>query len=348
MTVESSRSCEVLVVGAGIAGLACARALREAGVDVCVAEKSRGVGGRCATRRVEGTPVDHGLAFYHGEDPEFLAALRAVEPDGPFAWPRRIHGSGPPCQPRSFRPHEQRRAFAAGVSSFPKHLARGVPVDLETRVARLERTDDRLVATTESGATYVARAVILALPAGQVPDLLKTLAPDDSPSLATMRALLSGISMVRCLTVLAGYPEDSHPPDWDVCYPEESDILQLVSQDSNKRKRARRPVFVFQARPRWSAEHWDDPPERWRVALLEAARPLCGEWVARPDWVDSHRWRYARLSGGDSLTAPVAVRLGNGALIGATGEAMSVEGGAQGAWLAGRRMASRLLGEFSE
>jgi predicted NAD/FAD-dependent oxidoreductase len=55
---------EVLVIGAGLAGLSCACALREQSVDVRVLEKSRGVGGRCATRRIEGQPVDHGLAFY--------------------------------------------------------------------------------------------------------------------------------------------------------------------------------------------------------------------------------------------------------------------------------------------
>ncbi|MFN9939342.1 MAG: FAD-dependent oxidoreductase, partial [bacterium] len=42
---------DVVVVGAGVAGLACAGALRESGASVVVLEKSRGVGGRCATRR---------------------------------------------------------------------------------------------------------------------------------------------------------------------------------------------------------------------------------------------------------------------------------------------------------
>lgn len=311
-----------------------------------VAEKSRGVGGRCATRRVEGAPVDHGLAFYHGDDPEFLAALRGVEPDGPFRWPRRVEGSGPPCQPRAFGFGQERLAFSAGVSSFPKHLARGIPVDLETRIARLERDGDRLVAKTESGSSYPTRAVILAVPVGQALELLRTLEPDDSKSLASATALLSSVSVVRCLTLMAGYAGDIQLPDWDLCYPEESEALQLVSRDSSKRRSTERPLFVFQARPRWSSVHWDESTASWTEALLTAAGPLFGEWVTRPEWVETQRWRYARLSGGDTLTAPLVLRLDNGSMLGITGEAMAVEGGVQGAWLAGRRMANRLQGEF--
>jgi len=69
---------DVAVIGAGISGLTLARALRAAGRSAVVLERSRGVGGRCATRRIDGQPVDHGVAFLHGRDPRFLAELDAV------------------------------------------------------------------------------------------------------------------------------------------------------------------------------------------------------------------------------------------------------------------------------
>ncbi|UCF32712.1 MAG: NAD(P)-binding protein, partial [Phycisphaerales bacterium] len=65
---------ETIVIGAGIAGLSCAQRLAQADVKSLVLDKGRGVGGRCATRRVEGQPVDHGVIFLHGSDPDFLAA----------------------------------------------------------------------------------------------------------------------------------------------------------------------------------------------------------------------------------------------------------------------------------
>ena len=62
----------IVVIGAGVAGLAAARALGDAGRDVVVVDKGRGVGGRCATRRIDGQSVDHGLPWFHGTDPAFL------------------------------------------------------------------------------------------------------------------------------------------------------------------------------------------------------------------------------------------------------------------------------------
>jgi renalase len=336
---------EVLVVGAGLAGLSCARALGEQGVESRVLEKSRGVGGRCATRRIEGQPVDHGLAFYHGDDPGFLAALRSVDLEDPQAWPRRVVGEGPPCQPRALREEQERLAFASGVSVFPKQLARGVSVELETLATRIDTDGDGLAVVTKAGPRYRARSVILALPAGQTVSLLRTVEPSASEELPASIELLSGVSTVRCLTLIAGYPAGTPLPEWDVHYPRESDALQLVSQDSTKRPPSALPVFVFQGRPRWSAVHWADRADAWTGSLLTAAGPLCGDWVSRPTWIDTQRWRYARLTGGDALTAPLLLQLRNGSRIGIAGEAMAEGGGAQAAWLSGRRLARRLLGE---
>jgi len=59
---ENHRSC--VVVGAGISGLLAAKALKEKGWTVTVLEKSRGVGGRMATRRVGRNKFDHGAQFF--------------------------------------------------------------------------------------------------------------------------------------------------------------------------------------------------------------------------------------------------------------------------------------------
>ena len=53
------------IIGAGIAGLSCAESLRRGGHEVTVFEKSRGIGGRIATRRTpEDLRFDHGAQFF--------------------------------------------------------------------------------------------------------------------------------------------------------------------------------------------------------------------------------------------------------------------------------------------
>jgi phytoene dehydrogenase-like protein len=55
------RETDVIIVGAGLAGLACARRLQEAGAKVLVLEASDGVGGRVRTDEVEGFLLDRGF-----------------------------------------------------------------------------------------------------------------------------------------------------------------------------------------------------------------------------------------------------------------------------------------------
>jgi monoamine oxidase len=68
---------EVLVIGAGAAGLAAADALVRAGRSVLVVEGRNRVGGRCETHRVAGlaVPVELGAEFIHGRPPATMNLL---------------------------------------------------------------------------------------------------------------------------------------------------------------------------------------------------------------------------------------------------------------------------------
>ena len=69
---------DVLVIGAGAAGLAAAAELARAGRSVLVVEARDRIGGRCLTRRLPGipAPVELGAEFIHGRPQATLALLR--------------------------------------------------------------------------------------------------------------------------------------------------------------------------------------------------------------------------------------------------------------------------------
>ena len=68
---------DVVIVGAGLAGLLLARELQTRGRRPVLLEKSRGPGGRLATKRVEGVVFDQGAQFFTARTPRFAAEIEA-------------------------------------------------------------------------------------------------------------------------------------------------------------------------------------------------------------------------------------------------------------------------------
>lgn len=339
---------DLVVIGAGVAGLALARELALHARPPLVLERARGVGGRCATRRIDGQPVDHGVAFLHGHAPRFLGELTATQDATLFAdWPRVVEGEGMPCQPGAFEPRETRLAMAEGVSRFPKHLARGVDVRLDTNVVALE--PHRLASgavgwrvVPEAGDPVDAVAVALALP---VPSIFKLIAPL-APSFEAIAGVLPLLELphtLPCLTLIARYPELAPPPPWEVQYPRSSRAIQSILHDSSKRPGRPRLILVIQARPAYSRTRLDTPAETWTRELLEEAAALSGDWIARPERADSHVWRSARVDPGSELSAPLWLELDGGAPLGLAGDAFHSSGGVEGAYFSGVELARMII-----
>lgn len=86
MPLPAGNDPDILVVGAGIAGLAAARSLREAGARVVVLEARERVGGRVLTDRSLGAPVDLGAAWLGAASRNPLVDLVEREGGRTAAW----------------------------------------------------------------------------------------------------------------------------------------------------------------------------------------------------------------------------------------------------------------------
>jgi hypothetical protein len=341
---------EVIVVGAGISGLSLARELRSRGRAPLVLERARGVGGRCATRRLDGQAVDHGVAFLHGRGARFLEAVDGVRESAAIPdWPRVREGTGAPCQPEAFDARSRRLALAGGVSGFAKHLARGLEVRLGANVGALGPAAGpdgdagrSWELELEPGERLRARAVALTMPAPGAIALVRQMDPQPAAA-ASLLPLLGLVRMLSCLTVIARYPAGSPVPAWEASFPESSAAIHGILHDSAKRAGDPRLVLVIQARPGFSQAHLEDPVESWTRALLEEGAALHGQWIARPELVQSHIWRSARVADGSQLTCPIAAQLDGGAVLGIAGDGFHEAGGAEGAYLSGIALAARLI-----
>jgi renalase len=122
---------DVVIVGAGIAGLSAAGELVANGRRVVVLEKSRGVGGRMATRRVGDANCDHGAQFFTVRGPAFGGMVAEAREAGSVAkWCEGFSRSA--SVDAAVTPatdgHARWRG-ASGMTDLPKRLAAQLPPD---------------------------------------------------------------------------------------------------------------------------------------------------------------------------------------------------------------------------
>ncbi len=281
----------VAVIGAGVTGLTCARALADAGVEVVVREKARGVGGRLSTRRTEHGRFDHGAGVLRRQDVLDVPGAELA----PFA--PRLAGAPAPSLLVS----------VPGANTLPRALAVGLDVRPASHVAPL--APDGLLLRDLDGAELGAfdRVVVTAPPA-QVAELLARRSPDLAAHAATAR-------MLPCWTAMVALPGSLRLP-YDAVLDREP--IRWAVAESAKPGRDGPERWTIQATAAFSAEHLEDPPQTVAAALLTAlehdARQAGGAALGEPVLLQAHRWRYARV--GEALPEPFLHDLAAGVLAG--------------------------------
>jgi renalase len=270
MTTDTAR---IAIIGAGIAGLACARRLTDAGLKPVLFDKGRGPGGRLATRRTtDGLQFDHGAQYVTARGGGFAAVLAAAEAAGALArW--RLESDKP------------RHVGTPGMNALAKHLARGLDVRCGTQVSGIQRDGDAWVVNIE-GRSQRCDRLVLTVPAPQIAGLLGAHHP--------LVSELAGVRMDPCLTLMAALTADAPRPF--VSRADDDDALAWIAHDASKPDRPAAATWVAQAGPAWSAAHLELEP----VTLAKLMLPMLCERLGAPatsvTHAATHRWRHARVA----------------------------------------------------
>lgn len=298
---------DVAVIGAGIAGLRCARRLTDAGYQVVVLEKSRGVGGRVATRRLQNTYADHGTCYLSPKQESFQRFLsELVELGVVQMWTEQVHEIGADGVLHAPLPENVYPCWVApmGMTAIAKVLTPGLDIRLSHRVETisLSKTGWHLTATvtTTEPATVtevVAKALVITVPAPQAVPLLEPLAEVIS---STFIKQIATVEFSPCLSVIAGYPE-SCLTDWLQQFPSVKAVtftddpwLGWLGLDSSKRVESSQPVFVLQSSAAYAQQYLTNSDlQPAATAMLAAAADKFLGWLTDPRWRQIHRWRYA-------------------------------------------------------
>jgi predicted NAD/FAD-dependent oxidoreductase len=303
MTGKPIRTAAVL--GAGIAGLACANALAEAGMAVTLIDKGRRPGGRVATRRSDGTAFNHGAQYVTARGAAFtglLAQLRAADQAAPWlaadpAGERFVFLPGMSALPAAMA----RSAAALGVTVLTeRHAAFLHPADSGWTVRHLAAADIRPGATASSGGEVCGPydAVLLAVPADQAAPLLGTASHQFAQD--ARRAVFA-----PCWAVMARFANPV--PAADVLHPDNHPLAWAAREGSRPGRGASPEAWTLHGTADWSRAHLDDSPAAAGAALVATFRTLTG--AGEPDLIHAHRWRHALVEtplGIPSLWDPAA------------------------------------------
>lgn len=263
---------KVAIIGAGLAGLAAAKKLRRGGMDVTIFEKSRGFGGRMATRRTGEYQFDHGAQYFSVRGPEFFAQVTRWQDQGHVAeWaPGTYVGSPGMTAPL--------RALAAKHRCITECLVTG----LHKSASGWTLEDDRGPIAVDGNGTF--DAAILAIPAPQAIPLAAS-AGIDMPELRE-------VVYAPCIALMLAYPNETARPKQDWIKPEDSAIAWIACNATKPGRPRDAQTFVVHARPDWSRRHLDSELQASQDALLARFSAITGI-MSEPLYASVHRWRYA-------------------------------------------------------
>ncbi len=321
-------SPHVAIVGAGVAGLGCARLLHDAGVPVTVFDKGRGPGGRVSTRHGE-IAFDHGAQYFTVTDDDFRATVdRWVRQNVVAEWQGHVIAIDRPgvVSPSSRRP---RFVGVPGMSALAVALAQSLDVRCGVTVAPPTRANGGWGLTDVDGR-----------PLGAFGTLVITAPPAQTAALLGAHPLAEVVGeadMAPCLAVMAAWDVDLDL-EFDGAFVNHGPLAWLA-RNGSKPGRHHPHSWVLHASREWSAEHADAAADDYIDPLLAAFAEAAGlEDMPSPSHVAGHRWQYALP------TQPLDTRC-----LWDPTQRVAVAGDwcggpkIEGAWLSGRAAARRIL-----
>jgi renalase len=309
----------IAVVGAGAAGLAAARALRQRHpeVSITIYEKSRGLGGRAATRRRDSFAFDHGAQVIKAPSGAVRRLLLEELDTGDLrvierpVWAFDSAGSVVPGDPALNA--ETSYYYRDGNNRLGKLLAEGLDVRREVRIGSLKCKMQNAQLTASAISHFApctsyelydtsgeqvgsANAVLLTAPAGQSAEIVAASELDASLKEQLAAALARGVYR-RCISLALAYARPLERPYYALINADRTHPIAWLALEHTKGAERCPPghsLLLAQMAPGWSNAHWDDPADQIGPQVAALASDILGEDLRRPLWWDRQGWRYSQ------------------------------------------------------
>lgn len=294
---------KLIIIGAGISGLATAYTLAKHAPNVqiqCI-EKSRGVGGRAATRRRDGAVFDHGAQFFRTNDDHQLAFFRDVidasqlidiaKPVWTFAHDNTI-AIGDSAQNNA-----PKLVYRSGINQLGKLLIpANLAISFQQRIHHFA-FEDNMVRCFDANKQLIASgdAIVFTPPAPQTIDILSESLFDSSIKTQLIDALAPA-TYRPCLSITMAFAQTIDFPFYALVNSDRRHDISWLAFEHDKdpsRAPAGQSLVTIQLAPSASRTHWDDSLDTLSSYYLPIISSLLGYELSTPLWVDRQGWRYA-------------------------------------------------------
>jgi predicted NAD/FAD-dependent oxidoreductase len=285
---EQHYNGDVLVVGAGIAGLMAASRLEQAGLRVLVVEKGEAVGGRLATYKIGGGFADYGAQFFTVRDDTFKKIVDEwIKEDLVFEWSKGFSDGSLDIGPAD--DGHERYAIKGGFNALPQRIAHDLQhVFLSTTIATATCDESGWILQDQDANLFTGRALLMTPP---VPQALQIL--DEGATILDRKDFdaLNRIDYAPCLTGIFEVEGRATLPRPGAIQRRNANIT-WISDNHQKGISPNATILTVQASEQYSAQMWSAPDER----IIHALETDLKLFLAPDTTIKSSelkRWRYS-------------------------------------------------------
>jgi len=279
---------KIAIIGTGLAGLTATKLLQNH-ANVTLFEKSRGVGGRLATRRAEPYQFDHGAQFFSARTAAFKDFIKPLLEEGVIEpWHVRfIEFDGSHFgNNRNWSNEHPHYVGTPSMNAFAKHIAQGLDIKRPIRIAAIGKQNQQWQLVDDGGNDQgVFDWVILATPAEQAADIIPTTLP--------CYQQIKQVEMQACFSLMLGFDKPLDLP-FDAALVHNMDI-SWVSVNSAKPQRQTPTSLLINSTNKWADDHIDDNRDEIMAYLCEKTSHVIGQNASKASHKTVHGWRYANM-----------------------------------------------------
>lgn len=282
---------KIAIIGAGIAGLTIANKLAQ-NYQVTIFDKSRGVGGRMATRRSENYHFDHGAQFFTAKTNQFQKFChKAMADDIITPWQCKLAkiNNGAIIDDNVNKNYPYYVAKPQ-MNNLCKYLSKDLPVILQTTILNLNFKNNKwsLITDNKNPALITENlddfdGVILAIP----PQQALTILPENFINYD----LVKNTKMLGCFTLMLGLKKALNL-SFNAANVENS-IIQWLAINNSKPQRPNNSALVIHSDNHWAEENIEEDLAIIKEKLIINLQKIIAINKADIIYQNIHRWRYA-------------------------------------------------------